>query len=90
MITDYVVMITAVTVCAVCFIVKQFIPEKYEKFIPLGAGVLGVLFNWWVMGEMTPLTFTQGLISGLGATGLWEMIKIPMKLKEEVVADGEN
>ena len=45
MITDYVVMITAVTVCAVCFIVKQFIPEKYEKFIPLGAGVLGVLFG---------------------------------------------
>ena len=81
MITDYVVMITAVTVCAVCFIVKQFIGEN-KKYIPLIAGVLGILFNWWVMKDMTPLVFTQGLVSGLGATGLWEVIKIPMKTEK--------
>ena len=46
------------------------------------AGVLGVLFNWWVFKEMTPTVFTQGLVSGLGATGMWEVIKIPIKKKE--------
>lgn len=84
MITDYVVMITAVTVCGICFIVKKLIPEGYDKYIPLVAGVLGILFNWWVAGSMTPLTFTQGLVSGLGATGMWELMKIPFtdKIKE--------
>lgn len=88
MITDYIVMITAITVCAICFIIKKFIGDN-DKYIPLIAGVLGILFNWWVMGNMTPLTFTQGLVSGLGATGLWEVVKIPMKAKE-VQANGEH
>ena len=83
MITDYVVPITAITVCGICFIVKKFITdEQHEKYIPLIAGILGVLFNWWVIGSMTPQTFTQGLVSGLGATGMWEVLKIPMKMKE--------
>ena len=82
MITDYVVMITAITVCAICFIIKQIVGEKYEKYIPLLAGVLGVLFNWWVFKEMVPTVFTQGLVSGLGATGMWEVIKLPMKKLE--------
>ena len=84
MVTEYIVPITAVTVCAICFIVKQFTAEKHEKFIPLIAGALGVLFNWWVIGQMTPQTFTSGLVSGLGATGMWELLKIPMKVKEGV------
>lgn len=89
MITDYVVMITAITVCAICFIIKQFLTdEKNEKYIPLLAGVLGILFNWWVFRELTPLVFTQGLVSGLGATGMWEVIKLPLK-KEEVGANDE-
>ena len=82
MITEYVVMITAVTVCAICFIIKQFLNETQERFIPLLAGILGVLFNWWVFATMTPTVFTQGLVSGLGATGMWEVIKLPMKKLE--------
>ena len=82
MLTEYVVPITAVTVCGICFIVKQLINEAQEKFIPLMAGVLGILFNWWVVGAITPQAFTQGLVSGLGATGMWELLKIPFKVKE--------
>lgn len=82
--TDYIVPITAVTVCGICFIIKKFTTENQEKYIPLIAGALGVLFNWWVVGLMTPQTFTSGLVSGLGATGMWELLKIPMKVKEGV------
>ena len=89
MLTEYIVPITAVTVCGICFIVKQFTNESQEKFIPLAAGVLGILFNWWVVGSMTPQTFTQGLVSGLGATGMWELLKIPFKVKE-ATTDGNE
>ena len=83
MITDCIVMMVAIAVCAICFIIKNIIGEKYDKYIPLIAGILGVLLNWWVAKEMTPLVLTQGLVSGLGATGMWELVKIPFKIKEE-------
>lgn len=59
---------------AIGFVCKFWIPDdRVNKFIPLISMVCGVLFAWWDAGIMLPVVFVQGAISGLAATGTYEL-----------------
>ena len=75
-VTEYVSPIVLVVCLAVGYILKNIVPsEKINRFIPLISGVLGVLVSFWANWAVTPETLAQGLISGLVATGLYELFK---------------
>lgn len=75
-VTEYVSPIVLVICLAVGYILKNIVPsEKVNRFIPLISGILGILVSFWANWEITPETLAQGLISGLAATGLYEVFK---------------
>lgn len=67
--------IIVVVICAAFgYIIKNAIPKISNNFIPLISGVLGILITAWVMMEITPEVLATGLVSGLAATGCYELI----------------
>ena len=79
------IMPVATVICAVvCFIVKQAAQsERLDRFIPLISAVLGLLIVMWANHAVTPEIVAQGLVSGLAATGMYELVKQFVKLAGE-------
>ena len=73
-IQKYVVVSIMVAVYLVCEIVKPFL-KSGTKWLPLIAGVLGILFNVWLNLSFSFDIFLNGLASGLSATGLNQLIR---------------
>lgn len=72
---DFLVLVVLGLCLCVGYIIKKidFIPNK---FIPLISGVMGVLFNVWLNGwAIDPNIMLGGLVSGLGATGMYELFE---------------
>ena len=84
---DYIVPIIAVAVYLVFLMIKNLIPEEYRKYIPLGAGTLGVLFMMWYKWGFDFVVFLEGLASGLSAVGIDNVISIAEKVDKEKVHD---
>lgn len=69
-----------VVVCGICFclgtVIKSslnFIPNNY---IPLIMACIGILANVWLnQWSITPEIVLGGAISGLSATGTWELCR---------------
>ena len=98
-IQDYVVAAIAVFTYLVLLIIRPLLPEKFHKFLPLIAGVLGVFANIWLNNwQVTFAIFLEGLASGLSATGIDQLIKQTTGYyeKEEIkepkpeITDGES
>ena len=72
--TTYAVPVIVGICLCVGFIVKYLIPTpKINKFIPLIAGILGLILNIWInKGIVTADVILAGLFSGLASTGLYE------------------
>ena len=72
-IKEYIVGIIAVAVYLVCFILHalKFINNKW---LPLIAGALGIIFNVWYSKGFSFGIFVCGLASGLSATGIDQAI----------------
>ena len=72
-INEYVVAIVAVAVYLVCLILHsiKFIDNRW---LPLIAGALGILFNVWYSRSFNFAVFLGGLASGLSATGIDQAI----------------
>jgi len=75
----------AMVICAVvCFIVKQAAQsEKLDRFIPLISAVLGLVIVAWANHAVSPEIVAQGLVSGLAATGCYELVKQFVQLAGE-------
>ena len=75
-ITEYVVVTIMAATWLILQILKKPIFDKYNlsDYIPLFAAVLGIIFTFWINGEITFILFLQGLASGFSATGLNEGI----------------
>lgn len=70
---EYIVPMISAGTYLIILMIKPFF--KNTKFLPLIAGCLGVALNVWAsMGFDFP-TFLEGLASGLGATGIDQLIK---------------
>jgi len=78
-IKEYIVGIIAVAVYLVCFILHslKFIDNKW---LPLIAGALGIIFNIWYSRSVNFGVFVCGLASGLSATGIDQAISFFTKL----------
>ena len=58
------------------YVVKKWIDDVDNKYIPTIVAVLGILLSTWISGwNVTPEVILSGLISGLGSTGLHQMFK---------------
>ena len=84
---EYIVPIIAIGVYLVFLMVKGLIPTEYRKYIPLGAGILGVLFMAWYSWKFDFVIFLEGLASGLSATGIDNLISIKDADKKVKVLD---
>jgi len=81
-IKEYIVGIIAVAVYLVCFILHslKFIDNKW---LPLIAGALGIIFNIWYSRSVNFGVFVCGLASGLSATGIDQAISFFTKIGKE-------
>ena len=59
---------------AVGYVVKKWVKDVDNKFIPTIVAILGiVLASWMSQWQITPEVILKGLISGLGSTGLHQL-----------------
>lgn len=70
---EYIVPVTMAICVCVGYLVKKWIKDIDNKWIPTICAVLGVVINVWTAGEITPAVLLGGLASGLAATGLHQM-----------------
>lgn len=58
------------------YIVKKWIKDVDNKWIPTICAIVGLLLAIWInMGAINPQVILQGLFSGLSATGLHQLFK---------------
>lgn len=58
------------------YIVKKWIPDVDNKYIPTIVLMLGVVLSIWISGwQVTPEVILSGMISGLGSTGMHQLFK---------------
>ncbi|MCI8591803.1 MAG: holin [Lachnospiraceae bacterium] len=58
------------------YIVKQWLADIDNKYIPAIVAVLGVFLSVWVnRWSVTPEIILTGLVSGLGSTGMHQIFK---------------
>ena len=74
--TEY-IMPAIVGIClCVGFIVKKWVKDVDNKYIPTICTVLGLIIAIWMNGWIiTPTIILSGLISGMASTGLHQLVK---------------
>lgn len=90
---EYIVPAIAIAVYLVFLMIKGLIPKGYRKFIPLGAGLLGIIFMSWYSMNFNFQIFLEGLASGLSATGIDNAISIlekENKIEQKLEVDCEE
>ena len=85
-INEYIVGIIAVAVYLVCFIIHS-IKFFDNRWLPLIAGALGIIFNIWYSRSFSFSVFVCGLASGLSATGIDQAVKF---FKDSITIDSEE
>ena len=73
--SDYIILLPCVAALITGFLVKNTVSVIPNKFIPLICGVIGLLVNVWINMSLTPEIFVTGLVSGVAATGMFELVK---------------
>lgn len=71
---DYIVlMIVGICLC-VGFVIKKWVKDVENKYIPTIVAILGIILSTWDSGwTFTPQVILSGLISGLASTGMYEL-----------------
>lgn len=58
------------------YIIKQWISDIDNKYIPTIVAIIGVFLSIWISGwNVTPEVILSGLISGLSSTGFHQIFK---------------
>lgn len=58
------------------YIVKQWVSDVDNKYIPTIVTVLGVISSAWISNwAITPEVILTGMISGLASTGMHQLLK---------------
>lgn len=73
---EYIVPVVSIATYLVFLIVKPLLPDEMKKFIPLFAGVLGIILMTWYSMSFNFSSFLSGLASGLSATGIDQAISL--------------
>ncbi|MBE7056906.1 MAG: holin [Ruminococcaceae bacterium] len=73
--SSFIVLIPCFTALVVGFLIKKTAGDKIDRFVPLILAGIGLLINMWVNLSITPEILIEGLISGIAAMGMFDMIK---------------
>lgn len=69
----FVLVIVGICLC-VGYVVKKWIKDVDNKYIPTICAILGVILAIWLNGwTVTPAVILSGMFSGLASTGLHQM-----------------
>lgn len=72
--SEYLVLVIVGICLCVGYIVKKWIKDVDNKFIPTICAVLGVFLAIWLNSwTVTPAIILSGLLSGLASTGLHQL-----------------
>ena len=67
--------IVGICLC-VGYIIKHWIKDVDNKFIPTIVLIIGTFISVWMNGwNVTPDILLSGMVSGLGSTGLYELFR---------------
>lgn len=73
---DYQVPIIVGICLCIGYVVKKWIADIDNKWIPTICAVVGLVLAMWISGwQITPQVVLEGLFSGLSATGLHQLFK---------------
>lgn len=73
---DYSVLVILGICLCVGYIVKKWVADLDNKYIPTIVAILGVVINIWINDWVfTPQVLLQGLFSGLSSTGAHQLFK---------------
>lgn len=74
--TEYIMPVIVGICLCVGFIVKKWVKDVDNKYIPTICTVLGLIIAIWMNGWIiTPTIILSGLISGMASTGLHQLVK---------------
>lgn len=75
--------IIGICIC-VGYVIKKFVKDVDNKYIPAVCAVIGLILAVWIAGwVISPEIILQGLFSGLSATGLHQLFKQMIEKSEE-------
>lgn len=67
--------VLGICIC-VGYVIKQWIKDVDNKYIPTIVTVLGVILSAWISGwNITPNVVLSGMVSGLASTGMHQLFK---------------
>ena len=85
--SNFIIVLPCAAALIIGFLVKHAIPAIPNRFIPLICAVIGLGVNIWVNMSFSPEILVTGLVSGVAATGMFEMVRNLIGKKED--ADNE-
>ena len=82
--TEFMVPVIVGICLCVGYVIKKWIKDVDNKYIPTIVTALGLVLAIWMNGwSISPQTILQGLISGLASTGLHQLFKQYLEKKVE-------
>ena len=74
--------IVGICLC-VGYVIKKWVKDVDNKYIPTVCALLGVILSIWISGwNVSPAVILSGLFSGLASTGLHQLFKQYIEKKE--------
>ena len=73
--TNFIIVLPCAAALVIGFLIKHAIPAIPNRFIPLLCAVIGLGVNIWVNLSFSPEILVTGLVSGVAATGMFEMVR---------------
>ena len=73
--TNFIIILPCAAALVIGFLIKHAIPAIPNRFIPLICAVIGLGVNIWVNLSVNPEILVTGLVSGVAATGMFEMVR---------------
>lgn len=74
--SDFMVPVVVGICLCVGFIVKKWVNDIDNKYIPTIVSILGIILATWMnTWQLTPEVILSGLASGLASTGMYELLR---------------
>ena len=73
--SNFIIVLPCAAALIIGFLVKHAIPAIPNRFIPLICAAIGLGVNIWVNMSFSPEILVTGLVSGVAATGMFEMVR---------------
>lgn len=79
---NYVILVIVWICVCVGYVLKNSFPKLDNKYIPLVMAILGISLNIWIVRAISPDVILGGMFSGLSSTGLHQVFKNLINIKD--------